>query len=171
MKIDLFTLIAQMINFLILVFFLYKVLFKKILKVMDERKTIVESKLNDALEKEKKAETEKKDYIQKKADLENSKNEILNKAKKEAIIEKQNFLKKAQEEINDLKIKWQENVTNQQKDFLENLKKDIVNKFVNFSNKAILELSSLSLENAIIDHFLEEIQKEKINKDSKKYIY
>lgn len=137
---------------------------------MDERKKIVEAKLKDADEMKKKAEDAEKDYTEKKQKLENSKDEIIEKAKNEAKNEKEKSLNSAKIEIDKQKVKWQEDMVAQKKDFLESLKKEIVKKFVNLSNKAISELSSESLEVAIVDHFLQTMQKENINKESKNVI-
>ncbi len=48
MKIDWFTLIAQVINFLILVWLLRRFLYKPILKAVDEREKKIASQLKDA---------------------------------------------------------------------------------------------------------------------------
>ncbi len=48
MKINWFTLIAQVINFIILMWLLKRYLYKPILKAIDERENKIKAQLNDA---------------------------------------------------------------------------------------------------------------------------
>ncbi len=66
------TLIIQIINFIFLMWFLNKFLFKPMLKVLDERKNRVEADYEKAKELEEKIET---GYEQYKKELEKAKNE------------------------------------------------------------------------------------------------
>jgi len=59
MQINWFTVIAQIINFFILVWLLKRFLYKPILKAIDEREKKIASQLEDANAKEEKAEKEK----------------------------------------------------------------------------------------------------------------
>jgi F-type H+-transporting ATPase subunit b len=59
MQINWFTVIAQVINFLLLVWLLKRFLYKPILKAIDEREGKIASQIKDAEEKEKTAKKEK----------------------------------------------------------------------------------------------------------------
>lgn len=75
-------LIAQIINFLVLLFVLYKFAYGPVLNMLDKRAKKIEKGLKDAEEAKRKLD-----------EIENSEKEILNKAKKEA----QAIIKKSEE--------------------------------------------------------------------------
>lgn len=167
MKIDLFTLLAQIINFFLFIFLLYFFLFKKILKVLDERKKIIESKVESANAMQRKAEDTEKKYLQKEKDLESAKEAIFQRAQTEAKLEKEKYWDLAKSEIEQQRAQWEEDLSNQKKEFLEFLQREIVKKFVNLSNRAISDLAGESLEYAIVEHLLEKLKKEKLEIQSK----
>ena len=65
MQFDLFTFIAQIINFIILVAVLWKILFKRIIKAMDEREANIRSDIEVAEEKKREAQVEYETYREK----------------------------------------------------------------------------------------------------------
>lgn len=93
--IDLKLLIAQVVNFLIVMFVLWKFAYNPILNMLNERKTKIEKGLTDSEEAEKrlkKAESEAEKVMEKAyADA----NEILKNAKAAATVEASELIKKA----------------------------------------------------------------------------
>ncbi|MFA6118567.1 MAG: hypothetical protein WCT85_02270 [Parachlamydiales bacterium] len=170
MKVDLFTLIAQIVNFLILCFLLYFFLFKKIIKVMDERKKMVESNINEASEMKKNAQMAEKDYLQKQQDLENLKNQIIEKTKNETKKQQEDLVNNSKKDVEQQKIKWNEDILRQKENFLSDLRSEIIKKFIDLSSKILVDLSSQSLQSVIIEHFLENLKKEKIDIQEKNVV-
>jgi len=66
MKINWFTAIAQLLNFLILVWLMKRFLYKPILKAIDEREKKIAARLADAETKKAEAAKEQADFKQKK---------------------------------------------------------------------------------------------------------
>ena len=66
MQINWFTVIAQIVNFLILVWLLKRFLYKPILKAIDERERKIESQLKDADDRESNAKMEQDEFKKKK---------------------------------------------------------------------------------------------------------
>ncbi len=64
MQIDYFTIIAQIINFLILVFLLRHFLYGPLLRSMDEREQKISTRLKEAEQQMKEAEQETDSYSQ-----------------------------------------------------------------------------------------------------------
>ena len=65
MLINWFTVIAQIVNFLILVVLLKYLLYNRIVRAMDERESKIQSRLKEAEEKEEAAEREAESFRQK----------------------------------------------------------------------------------------------------------
>ncbi len=87
----------RIINFGILVFFLYKVLRKPISEFLYSRKEQVEVALKEAEEARIKAEEKFKEYQEKIKNLEKEKTDIIERMKKEAQVEKERILREAEE--------------------------------------------------------------------------
>ena len=65
MLINWFTVIAQIVNFLILVFLLKYFLYDRIVKAMDEREQRIQLRLKEAEEKKQEADQEARSYLEK----------------------------------------------------------------------------------------------------------
>ncbi len=87
----------RVINFGILVFFLFKILKKPLSQFLYSRKEQVEVALKEAEEARLKAEQKYKEYEEMIKNLEKEKAEIIERMKKEAEAEKQRILKEAEE--------------------------------------------------------------------------
>ena len=91
MQIDYFTTIAQIINFLILVYLLRRFLYRPILKSMDEREQKIISRLKEAEQKKKDAEQEVESYRKMLQELSDKRQDMNAKAAKEAQILQDRF--------------------------------------------------------------------------------
>lgn len=78
------TLIAQVVNFLFLVFVLAKFAYKPLLKIMDERKNKIANDLAAAESAKAEAETVKNDYLAKLAEAKQEAQSIVEAARKNA---------------------------------------------------------------------------------------
>ncbi|MEM7759181.1 MAG: ATP F0F1 synthase subunit beta, partial [Cyanobacteria bacterium P01_A01_bin.40] len=106
MLIDPFVVIAQIINFLILVELLKRFLYKPITQAMEGRSQRIDRQLAAAASKEKDAETEKQLYLQKQQKLAKQKQEWLEEAKQEVESEKERLTQNAIAEVNTLRSQW-----------------------------------------------------------------
>ncbi len=80
MLIDWFTVVAQIVNFLVLVWLLKRFLYKPILNAIDAREKRIASQVLKAQETEEVAKKERDAYQQKNEDLEKQKEVLLSKA-------------------------------------------------------------------------------------------
>lgn len=92
--IDWFTVIAQVINFLILVWLLKRFLYKPILNAIDAREKRVADELANADTKKAEAEKEKEEFKHKNEEFDQQRSALLNKAKEDAKAERQRFFLK-----------------------------------------------------------------------------
>ena len=169
MLIDPFVVIAQIINFLILVALLKRFLYKPITQAMEARSQRIERQLATAAAKEQDAEAEKELYRQKQRELAAQKQAWLEQAKQEVEQEKEKLTQQAQAEVNLARSQWYENFEQDRQKFTRELRDRLSQQVVLTSRKALSDLANVNLEAQIIETFidrlydLDELQTEKIS--------
>ncbi len=112
MLINWFTVIAQAINFLILVWLLKRFLYKPILQAIDEREKGIATQLADAEAKKAEAQKERDDFQHKNEAFDHERAALLKKATDEANAERQRLLDEARKDADALRAKRQEALRN-----------------------------------------------------------
>ena len=108
MKIDWFTVIAQVINFLILAWLLKRFLYKPILKAVDEREKKIASQLKDAKAEKADAKKEQDDFKQKNEAFDQHKKELMDKAVADTKAERDKLMEEVRNDVNKLSAKLEE---------------------------------------------------------------
>ncbi|GAB2694354.1 F0F1 ATP synthase subunit B family protein [Aliiglaciecola aliphaticivorans] len=98
MPIDWFTLVAQTLNFLILLWLLKRFLYHPIIAGLNKRETKIAQILNDANSKNEKAKALQSEYQVKLSQIEDQRREIINKAHQEAKVKSQELLNMVQQQ-------------------------------------------------------------------------
>ena len=135
--IDLKLLIAQAVNFLILLFILTKLVYKPILKLLDKRKKMIEQNVEDTRQIEErltKIEEEKDKII---SEASKKAMEEVEKAKKEAEEEKQKILTNAKKEISGLAERYRNQLQEEKKQLLHEVKAEVATLIIATSEKIL----------------------------------
>lgn len=159
MIIDLLTIIAQIVNFLVLVFLLKKFLFDKIIKIMDERKEQIASQFEAAEQQGKEAEEELIRLRNMQAKMETERQENLAQMKKEVQTRKEKMLSEARESVKAAEVEWKRAIVIQRDAFLLDLRKLISQQACLVSKKALADLANAQLENQLINSFIAQLSK------------
>ncbi|MGK2860360.1 MAG: F0F1 ATP synthase subunit B family protein [Chitinophagaceae bacterium] len=166
MNINWFTVIAQVINFLILVWLLKRFLYKPILKAVDEREKKIAGQLKDAEDKKAIAQKEQDDFKNKNDAFDQQKKGLMDKAVAEIATERQKLLDEARSEANKLSA----NLEAAAKESQENLNREIVQKAQKevfaITRKTLTDLASLSLEEQTVNIFIKRLNE--LKEDEKK---
>ncbi len=169
MKINWFTVIAQIINFLILVWLLKKFLYKPVLDAIDAREKKIVARLEDAKNKKAEAKKEQEDFAEKNKQFDAQKKEVMDKAIAETNVKKDKLLEDARKEVDALHAKQQKAVAYMQ----QNLKKDLVQKtqleVFNISRKVLTDLASVDLEEQTAKLFISRLEELK-DEEEKQFI-
>ncbi len=166
MKINWFTLIAQVINFLVLMWLLKRYLYKPILKAIDERENKILSQLKDADAKMLEAEKERNEFDQKNKAFDKHKDEMMQKIILETNAEEQRLKEKARDEVNSLKTKLETAVIAEQEKRDYEITQKIMQEVVAITRKTLTDLSSVSLEEQSVNTFIQKIKG--LSEDEKK---
>lgn len=158
MLIDGFTTVAQVINFLLLVYLLHRFLYAPIIRVMDEREkkiaqTLAHAKMAEETAKQNALELEKEKqlfFTTKEKRMAEARHEIEMWRDKQAAVVKDEIKNLRQTSINKLE--------SEQQTFLKALKTQVTRQVISISEKAIKDLAEQRLENRIIFVFLEKIK-------------
>ncbi|MCX6258058.1 MAG: F0F1 ATP synthase subunit B [Bacteroidia bacterium] len=166
MKINWFTVIAQIINFLILVWLLRRFLYKPVLSAIDERENKIASQLKDAAAKESEAKKEQAEFLKKNEKFDQQKKELMDEAVAETKEEREKLLEEARNEAAGLRSKLE----NALKTMQENLNRDIAQKtqqeVFSIARKTLADLASISLEEQSANKFVKRINE--LTKEEKK---
>jgi F-type H+-transporting ATPase subunit b len=165
MLIDSFTIIAQIINFLILIYLLKRFLFNRIIQIMDEREKQITDRMQDAKTAKEAAQKELDEQQRIREELQEKWNEMLAQAKKDAQKKRDELVKDARSKIDEEQKHWREAISKQRTAFLRDLRHLSCEQVCQMSRKVLADLAGEKLENQLIENFL--IQLGKLSKEEK----
>lgn len=155
------TLVAQIINFLILVAILTKVAYKPLMKMLDERKRAIEGSIANAQKEREEAAELKAMY---KAQLANARTEaqaIVAKAERTAKESRDAILADAKREQARMLAAAREEIALEQKRALESIRREVVTLSTMAASKIVAENLDAQANSALVDAFIRELDKEK----------
>ena len=157
MLIDWFTVGAQAVNFLILVWLMKRFLYKPILNAIDAREKKVAAELADADAKRAEALKERDQFQQKNDEFDRQRLELMNKAQDDAKAEREKLLEEARQAAEQVRVKSIERFAID----AENLKQSISNRTKQevfaIARKTLSDLASASLEEQVTATFIRHI--------------
>jgi F-type H+-transporting ATPase subunit b len=158
MPIDWFTVIAQAINFLILVWLLKRFLYKPILHAIDEREKGIATQLAEAEAKKAEAQQERDDFQHKNAVFDQTRAALLKKVADEAGGERQRLLDEAQKDADSLRAKRQDAWRNEQRNLSEIIIRRTQMEVFAITRKTLMDLATTSLEERMVDVFVHRLR-------------
>jgi len=149
-----YVVIAQIVNFLILVFLLKYFLYDRIVKAMDEREQKIQQRLQEAEEKKQEAEQEAEAYGKKNRDFDAKREEMLAQAKDEAGARRKELTEEARQAVTKQRSVWLEAIQRDKKSFVQDLRKMAGSQVYTIARKAFRDLSDEDVEQRTINAFL-----------------
>ena len=154
MLIDWFTVIAQVLNFLILVWLMKRFLYKPILQAIDTREKLIEARLTDAKTKKAEAKKERDEFQKKNEEFDNLKAGLLTKAAEEAKVERQRLLDEARKDSDALRGKQKESLGIEFKNLSGEIARRTGQEVFSITRKALSDLASTTLEEQMVGVFV-----------------
>jgi F-type H+-transporting ATPase subunit b len=146
MPINWFTVIAQAINFLILVWLLKRFLYKPILHAIDEREKGIATQLAEAAAKKAEAQKERDDFQHKNETFDQERAALLKKTTDEAKADRQRLLDEAQKDADALRAKRQDALRNEQRNLNQEIIRWTQKEVFAITRKTLADLATTSLE-------------------------
>jgi F-type H+-transporting ATPase subunit b len=158
MLIDWFTLCAQALNFLILVWLMRRFLYRPILAAIDAREKKIAKELADAAAQKADAQKEYDEFRQKNEQFDKERAGLLSHATDEAKAEGQRLVEEARKESDASRAKAREALIGEQRSMGEEITRRTREEVFAIARKALEELSSTSLEERIADVFIRKLR-------------
>ena len=146
MLIDWFTVIAQVVNFLILVWLLKRFLYRPILDAIDAREKRIATELADADAKKAEAQKERDEFQHKNEEFDQQRAALLSKATDEAKAERQRLLDEARKAADALSAKRQETLRSEAHNLNQAISRRAQQEVFAIARKALTDLATTSLE-------------------------
>lgn len=158
MLIDWFTVVAQALNFLILVLLLKRFLYGPIIRAMEEREARIAARLAEAGRMKEEAAQEAESYRQQNQELQETRAELLGQARTEAESRRQELLQKARAEIDEARARWQKALQQEQDVFLQELRRRTISQVHATARRALADLADTDLETHLAHVFIQRLQ-------------
>ncbi len=158
MLIDWFTVGAQLLNFLILVWLLKHFLYRPILDAIDAREKRIADELADADAKKAEAKQERDEFQHKNEAFERQHAALMIQATEAAATERQRLLDEARQAVETLSAKRQETLRNEAQSLKQAIGQRTRQEVFAIARKALSDLASASLEEGMAEAFIHRLQ-------------
>lgn len=157
MQVDGLTLLAQLINFLILLWLLQRFLFGRIADAMARREQRLADRLDEAQRLQLGAEAEGKRYRQLEAELEGRRGQLLDEARRRAASLEAQLTATARRGIEAQEARWRQSVRQRQGDFLQRLRRQVAHGCLDLCRQVLADLAGIGLQGAATSRLVEHL--------------
>lgn len=158
MLIDWFTIIAQIINFVVLLLLLRRFLYRPILNAMQERERKVAERLESAKQERVHAEEERARYKSLNEELRQHTEQKKHEAEEEVAAWRKENLQQARQDVDNAKQSWQKALEQEQQAFAAELRQFTVRQSYAVAGKALRDLADSALEERLLTRFIARLE-------------
>lgn len=158
MLIDGFTTLAQILNFLVLVFLLQRFLYRPISEAVQQRQQTINQRLQEAAQKSEQAEAEAEHYRQEQRELEAEREQLLAMIRSEVETQRQHGLQQVEKEAEAERQRWHQYLIQEQAQFRQRLRREMATQSLQMLAHILQDLADRSLEEQMIQRFLSHLQ-------------
>lgn len=158
MLIDWFTVGAQAVNFLILVWLMKRFLYQPILNAIDAREQRIAAELADADAKRAEAQAERNEFQSKNEQFEQQRAALMSQATAEVKAERKRLLDEAREATNDLRTKRLDALRHEQQSLNDEITRRTRAEVFAIARKTLADLAGASLEERMSEVFTERLR-------------
>lgn len=159
MLIDWFTVAAQALNFLILVWLMKHFLYQPVLRAIDTRENRIKAQIKDADDRQAEAKAEAEQFRAKSEAFDQQRAALLQKATTEAAAEKQRLLDAAGQAADALTAKNQQLQRDAEQSLTRMITQRITEEVFAIARKALTDLAAVDLEERMVGVFLDRLDK------------
>jgi F-type H+-transporting ATPase subunit b len=158
MLIDGFTVVAQIVNFLVLVVLLHRFLYRPIVRAMSEREARIAAEVSEAEALKQQAMAEAEMHCQQRLALEQQREALMSEARDEVESWRRVAVVKARQEIAEARVNWQKSIMADQAALTQEVRRRIGQQVCTISRKALSELANATLEQQMITVFMQRLE-------------
>jgi F-type H+-transporting ATPase subunit b len=153
-----FTVVAQIVNFIVLVYLLKRFLYKPIMKAMDERERRIAARLEEAEKREKRAQQELEQYGQKNKELDTQREALVSRIKEDVEAQRKELVSQAREDVDAIRTNWYHALEREKEAFLQDLRERMGMHTCAVARRALKALGNVELERHIVRVFVERLR-------------
>ncbi len=158
MLIDWFTVVAQILNFIVMIWLMKRFLYQPILHAIDEREKRIAAKLADAETQKAEARDEQQDFKQKNDEFDSQRTVLMKSATDDANAERMRLLKEAHIASEELSAKQEKRITREALKLKHAIVYRAQNEIFAIARKVMVDLADANLEERICDLFIQRLQ-------------
>ena len=155
--IDWFTVIAQIVNFIILIFLLKRFLYGPILRAMDARREKIAAAMREAKAAEVEADRRARELAAEKTEFAERKEQLLADAGKEILQWQEHRIKEIRAEIESRRLTWLERLSQDRQAFLQKAREAMVDQVMRIGEKVLRDLADERLDRQVVQVFLKKV--------------
>ncbi|MFP3914073.1 MAG: F0F1 ATP synthase subunit delta [Actinomycetota bacterium] len=157
MLIDWFTVVAQLINFAILVVALKYLLYDRVIEAMERRRASIAAREREAEERSRAADERIHELERERRELQDRREEMLAEAGREAAERRSELLGEVRDEVQRREEEWKESIRLRQESLLADLQQLTGEKAVAIAERVLRDLADESMERTLIRRLAERI--------------
>ena len=158
MLIDWFTVAAQIVNFLLLVWLLKRFLYRRILHAIETRERRIAERLAAAEAQEKGAAEQLALYQAKLREFEQQHQDLLAQARLEAEKQRSEMVAQAREHVRELESSWQADLARERAAFLADLRRRAAAQLLALARQTVADLACVDIQRCAVQVFLERLR-------------
>jgi F-type H+-transporting ATPase subunit b len=158
MLVDWYTVAAQALNFIILVWLMKRVLYKPIMAAIDARENLVAKELADAAAKKSSADKSEEEFTRRNEEFDRDRAALLAKATEAAKTESARLLEAGRSAADAQQIRRRDALQREMEDFGEAVGGRAQQAFFTLARRALKDLANASLEEQVITLFCERLR-------------
>lgn len=158
MSISWITVVAQIANFLLLVWLLKRFLYRPILDGIDAREAEISKRMAEAGIAEQKAQTAETAFRQQQAELQATQNAKVAQALKDSEAQRDTLLAEARKKLEQEQKDWQQYLQTERDKFIQKLQLSGEQALLALTRKALHDLADAQLEETLVRHISQRIQ-------------
>jgi F-type H+-transporting ATPase subunit b len=155
LEFDAFTIVAQLLNFALILFVLQRFLYRPLIDAMDEREATIEARMQQAEDLEATADERAKEYATKLAELEDERTEQLAAVRETVDRENKRLHREMKERVEKLEADWRDTLKRDARSQLEHYRDDLGSELLATVRAALTDLASRDLEQELLTRFVE----------------
>jgi F-type H+-transporting ATPase subunit b len=157
-RIDWFTFVAQLFNFVLLVFLLKRFLYRPVLDTIARREVGIRERLEEARRREEEADAGGRELRALREEWEQGRAGLLREAEAAAAERRRKLTREAEEEVRAVRREWQESLLRQRETFLQELRRRMTGRMYGVVHRVLADLADAALEERVIRTFLRRME-------------
>ena len=152
--IDWFTIVAQIVNFLILVGLLKYFLYGRVIEAMEKREQVIASSWDEVNLAKEEAQQQRDLAEQHNRELEDQRQEELVRVHEEVEVHRRELTAKVREEVDQVKARWSAAIREESTSFLRDLRRRASEEVFAVARRVLDDLADTELERRIAEKFI-----------------